>query len=66
MCKEERDERKEAGKAVRHRRIMSVQLAAGRDPLLCGPRSMMRMVCIAAASRIGWPVEERIALGVIS
>ena len=43
---------------------MSVQLAAGRDPLLCSPRSMMRMVCIAAPSRIGWPVEERIALGV--
>ena len=59
MCKEER---KEAGKAVRHRRIMSVQLAAGLDPLLCSARSM-RTLCFAA-NRIGWPVEERIALGV--
>ena len=40
---------------------MSVQLAAGLDPLLGSARSM-RTLCFAA-NRIGWPVED-IALGV--
>ena len=41
---------------------MSVQLAAGLDPLLGSARTM-RTLCFAA-NRIGWPVEERIALSV--